>query len=842
MKEEKKEKDKDKKDEEDEEEEEKEEEKKKKERKRICMFKVTAACPTYEGKNFPFWKNKMQMHLQAIDNDLWYIVEHGVPIISASVSAADVKKFKQLDSQAKNIICGHLSRGQFGRVSAFGSATLIWERLCKVNEGVSTQRDSRVDVLRNLFNRFKRHHNESCQETFDRLTDISNELQALGARDITDHEVVKKLLRSLDSSFDTLVLMIQERPDYKMLDPADILEMLNTHEFQLEEKKDLYGPRYSRPRALKARAISSSEEEDTDDSFGDPEEFGQELAMLVRKFQRFTRRGQFGKSSRRDMKKSESSSEDYKKRTCHKCKKSGHYIADCPRWGKESKKKKYKDDSSDDSKKKKKSSKSSSSKPSSHKKTSFRKARALICKEMDSEAESEEGDEEEGSDEDSESGQASLALATTFVSKSIFNLEENDITVHTDDYADDIAPTYCFMEKGSKLQKLLDKSDDLLNDEMNLTQILTEDVKSLQCRFDNLQDRYDTLLTDHEKLSYEFIQRKLDLEKLRMSQDDLRTENDSLLAQQISVGPVEFIPPCLKCIECETANSSPESSNATIATNSSTAPVVSISSLEENTNVTDENAGLKELASTNFGIKIQHIRSDNGTEFKNTGLDDYLDELGIIHELSAPYTPQQNGVVERKNRTLVEMARTMLEEYQTPHRFWPEAINTACHIINRVYLHKFLKKTSYELLTDKKPNVSYFKVFGAKCWIRDPHHSSKFAPKAHESFMLGYGKDSHTYRVFNNYHNKVVETVDVRFDETNGSQREQLPSDPDKLSHEEAIKLKPTEDIVPTEEIGEESIPSLMKIKKMLLRKLHQYHFLSPDKILNQLIQGLQMK
>ena len=153
------------------------------------------------------------------------------------------------------------------------------------------------------------------------------------------------------------------------------------------------------------------------------------------------------------------------------------------------------------------------------------------------------------------------------------------------------------------------------------------------------------------------------------------------------------------------------------------------------------------------------------------------------------------------------MARTMLEEYQTPRRFWPEAINTACHIINRVYLHKFLKKTSYELLTDKKPNVSYFKVFGAKCWIRDPHHSSKFAPKAHEGFMLGYGKDSHTYRVFNNYHNKVVETVDVRFDETNGSQREQLPSDPDKLSPEEAIKLKPTEDIVPTEEIGEETIP-----------------------------------
>ena len=135
-------------------------------------------------------------------------MEHGVPIISASVSAADVKKFKQLDSQAKNIICDHLSKGQYGRVRALGSAKLIWERMSKVNEGVSTLRDSRVDVLRNLFNRFKRLDNESCQDTFDRLTDISNELQALGARDITDHEAVKKLLRYLYSSFDTLVLMI----------------------------------------------------------------------------------------------------------------------------------------------------------------------------------------------------------------------------------------------------------------------------------------------------------------------------------------------------------------------------------------------------------------------------------------------------------------------------------------------------------------------------------------------------------------------------------------------------------------------------------------------------------
>jgi transposase InsO family protein len=109
-----------------------------------------------------------------------------------------------------------------------------------------------------------------------------------------------------------------------------------------------------------------------------------------------------------------------------------------------------------------------------------------------------------------------------------------------------------------------------------------------------------------------------------------------------------------------------------------------------------------------FDAKVKRIRSDNGTKFKNTQVEDYLDEEGIKHEFSAPYTPQQNGVAERKNRTLIEMARTMLDEYKTLNRFWAEVINTACHVTNRLYLHKLLKKTSYELLTSNKPNVSYF--------------------------------------------------------------------------------------------------------------------------------------
>jgi transposase InsO family protein len=116
-------------------------------------------------------------------------------------------------------------------------------------------------------------------------------------------------------------------------------------------------------------------------------------------------------------------------------------------------------------------------------------------------------------------------------------------------------------------------------------------------------------------------------------------------------------------------------------------------------------------AQNEFDTKINKVRSDNSTKFKNTNIEKFLDKEGIGHEFSVPYTPQQNGIVERKNRTLIEAARTMLDEYKVSDQFWAEAIDTTCRAINRLYLHKILNKTAYELLLGKQPNVFYFRVF-----------------------------------------------------------------------------------------------------------------------------------
>ncbi|KAK1609042.1 hypothetical protein QYE76_032715 [Lolium multiflorum] len=170
-------------------------------------------------------------------------------------------------------------------------------------------------------------------------------------------------------------------------------------------------------------------------------------------------------------------------------------------------------------------------------------------------------------------------------------------------------------------------------------------------------------------------------------------------------------------------------------------------------------------------LLIMAIRSDNGSEFKNYTLNDFLSDEGKRHQYSAAYTPQQNGVAERKNWTLMDMARSMIAEYKSRYNFWAEAISTACHSSNRLYLCKGLNKTPYEILTGNKPNISYFKVFGCKCFYKIKGVClSKFAPKALESIFVGYGAESHTYRVFDISSKIIIKSCSVKFEENDGSQ------------------------------------------------------------------------
>ncbi|GJZ77134.1 putative ribonuclease H-like domain-containing protein [Tanacetum coccineum] len=165
-------------------------------------------------------------------------------------------------------------------------------------------------------------------------------------------------------------------------------------------------------------------------------------------------------------------------------------------------------------------------------------------------------------------------------------------------------------------------------------------------------------------------------------------------------------------------------------------------------------------------LKVKVIRCDNGTEFKNKVMNQFCEMKGIKREFSVARTPQQNGVAERKNRTLIEAARTMLADSKLPTTFWAKAVNTACYVQNRVLVIKPHNKTPYELFLGRKPALSFMRPFGCPVTILNTlDHLGKFDGKADEGFFVGYSTNSKAFRVFNSRTRIVEENLHVKFSE-----------------------------------------------------------------------------
>nr|GFA36248.1 retrovirus-related Pol polyprotein from transposon TNT 1-94 [Tanacetum cinerariifolium] len=148
--------------------------------------------------------------------------------------------------------------------------------------------------------------------------------------------------------------------------------------------------------------------------------------------------------------------------------------------------------------------------------------------------------------------------------------------------------------------------------------------------------------------------------------------------------------------------------------------------------------------------------------------------------MSSVRTPQQNGVVERRSRTLVEAARTMLIFSRVALFLWAEAIATACFTQNRSIIHRRYNKTPYELINSRKPDISFLHVFEALCYPKnDLEEIGKLGAKADIGFFIGYYPDSCAYRIFNRRTKKIMETMNVSFDELSAMAFEQCSSKPE---------------------------------------------------------------
>nr|GFA98233.1 retrovirus-related Pol polyprotein from transposon TNT 1-94 [Tanacetum cinerariifolium] len=185
------------------------------------------------------------------------------------------------------------------------------------------------------------------------------------------------------------------------------------------------------------------------------------------------------------------------------------------------------------------------------------------------------------------------------------------------------------------------------------------------------------------------------------------------------------------------------------------------------------------------------VQSINGKQYMLVVVDDYsrytwnktlakfFDEVGITQQFSAARTPQQNGVVKRRNRTFVEAARTMLTFVNLPSFLWAEAIATAFFTQNRLIIHKRFDKTPYELINKRKPNIKFFRVFGCRCYLLNDYEDvGKLKAKGDIGVFVSYSKEFAAFRIYNKRTRKIHESVNVNFDEISEMDSKQFSLEP----------------------------------------------------------------
>ena len=162
---------------------------------------------------------------------------------------------------------------------------------------------------------------------------------------------------------------------------------------------------------------------------------------------------------------------------------------------------------------------------------------------------------------------------------------------------------------------------------------------------------------------------------------------------------------------------------------------------------------------------LKCLRSARGGEFISNKFNIICNDRPIKRQMSAPRTPPQNGIAERRNRSIMDYARKLMMKKNVSHKYWREAVSTTIYTLNWVQVKKGTNVTPFELWYGYAYNVRYFNVFGGKCYLLKDNINKKIDAKSDEGIFLGYSTKSKAYKCLNSNTNKVVESVNVKVDE-----------------------------------------------------------------------------
>jgi Reverse transcriptase (RNA-dependent DNA polymerase)/gag-polypeptide of LTR copia-type/Integrase core domain/GAG-pre-integrase domain len=731
--------------------------------------------PLFIGEKYDIWKIKMRTLL--LSQGLWDVVDRGFIASTTTILTIEQKEDQMKDAKALFLIQQGVAEVLFLRISSATTSKKAWDILQEEFEGTDKMKAVKLQTLRRQFQNLQMKESEKIKEYFSRLVEIVNQMRTYG-EDLSDQKVVEKILISLTEKYDYVVTAIEESKDLSTLSIQQLMSSLESH-----EERKLHRGESSMESAFQTKL--NFRPESTPKTKGNYQKGGSSRQDVIKQSD-YKENKQNPRYSNLwcdiHKKSNHTTSQCWRKKKCTKCNKIGHIAPFC----------RTRIDSKANFSEEKESEENIFFACHSAKEeisdiwyldsgcTNHMTGNHELFRDIDT---SYKMKVRMGNDSLVQAiGKGSIAVQTKMGLRFIRDvllvpdLKQNLLSVGQlvqNGYAINFEDGGCkIFDKKNKNQMLvrveMEKSKNFplqLNHtpHLALRSEVTNDSELWHKRFGHLNYKALKLIKVKEMVKgLPSIELKPDTCEGCIFGKQHRATFPTGEAWRARA-PLELIHTDI-CGKMQTPSQG-QNWYFLIFVDDYTR-MTWVYFLKEKSEAYEVFKKFKAMAENQCDCKIKILRSDRGGEFISNKFIKFCEENGIRRQLTTAYTPQQNGIAERKNRTIVEMARAMLKEKGMPNTFWAEAVNTAVYIQNRSPTKSVLNRTPYEAWNGVKPEVGHMKIFGCVCYAHVPDENrSKLDDKSERCIFVGYPDGTKGYRLYNLEKKKLVISRDVIFDE-----------------------------------------------------------------------------
>ncbi|KAK2370871.1 putative mitochondrial protein [Trifolium repens] len=730
---------------------------------------LPANLPILDNKNWDSWCIRMSVLFGF--QDVEDLVKNGYTALAENATEAQQAAFKEVkkrDCKALFLIHQCVDSSNFEKISSATSSKQAWDILINAHGGANKVKKVRLQSLRRQYELIGMTDKESIGEFFTRLQTIVNTMKNLGET-MTDQQVIEKVLRTLIPQFDHIVVAIEESKDLSTLSLNELQSSLEAHEQRLQERKD---SKIQQEQALYARNGKKNGKG--------------KMKWKTEKNKGGDDQDQADSSTSGKNKKNKQGKKDKSKIQCFCCKKWGHFASECRNKGK------------------------NKEEEANHARENDFDSDGVLLMVTTNNADDQSklwyldtgcSNQMTGHRDWLLEFDGKFKSTVKFADNSIVPVEgKGKVMVHRQNgnhtFVTDVMYVPTMKHNLLSLGQLVEKGFELSTKDQfievhdpNNRLVLKAPLSKNRTFKVNLQASeiqcFSSLITEDERWLWHYRYGHLNFKSL-----------NHLSSKQMVVGLPLIHAPDKLCQGCFTSKQPRNSFNNTVYSRSTQAlhvvhsdvcgPIetstlggnryfmtcvdeftrkIWIYLLKEKSEVFNEFKKFCALVERQCGNHLKILRTDGGGEYNSNDFKLFCEEKGIIHEVTAPYTPQHNGLAERRNRTLLNMARCMLKSKELPKKLWGEAVNTAAYVLNRCPTKRLKDSTPEELWTGHKPSVKHLRIFGSLCFRHIPDEKrKKLDDKSEQLILVGYDATG-AYKMYNPKNQKIIISRDVIVDE-----------------------------------------------------------------------------